>query len=177
MVLVCQASTREWTWRKCRKKGKEISLKCQNITDIWTGGVWVDFDDQATSCYWQTEKSKSVSGKGDLGLRSLKDGKVPTKWEVEGDPETKWRNWNKKTGLEKWKTGRWELAKPARKQVVEIDSGTRRRDCDHVCIIRELNRTGSRESLGMAKHPDQSRKLVASHSQKFRMGEGDWSCK
>lgn len=26
--------------------------------------------------------------------------------------------------------------------MAEIDSGPRRRDCDHVCIIGELNRTG-----------------------------------
>lgn len=73
MVLVFlyrQVSTRIRTWMKYRKKGKAICLKCQNVAKAWTGRVWVDFGDQATGCcYWQIEKRKSASGKGDLGLR------------------------------------------------------------------------------------------------------------
>lgn len=48
--------------------------------------------------------------------------------------------------------------------------------CVCVCIWSELYRTRSREPglliLQMAKHSDQSRKLVVSHSQKHRMGVG-----
>lgn len=66
-----------------------MCLKCQNIAKAWTGGVWVDFGHQATGCcHWQIEKRTSASGKGDLGLRQLGDGKAETEREVEEGLET-----------------------------------------------------------------------------------------
>lgn len=47
--------------------------------------------------------------------------------------------------MKDWEMGTGKDDKKAGKKLEEIDSGTGRRDCDRVCVWRELNRTGSRE--------------------------------
>lgn len=75
--------------------------------------------------------------------------------------------------MKDWEMGSGKENKEMGKKLVEIDSGTGRKDCDHVCVWRELNRAGS---LAMGKHADHSRTPAVSHSQTLRMGEWGCSC-
>lgn len=78
-------------------------------------------------------------------------------------------------GMKDWEMGTGKEDNERGKKLLEIDSGTGRRNCDRVCMkrIKQNWELGGKSSLGMAKHVDQSRKLVVSHSQKLRMGTGE----
>ena len=47
--------------------------------------------------------------------------------------------------MKDWEMGTGKDDKEARKKMVEIDSGTGRWDCAHVCVWKTLNRTGGGE--------------------------------